>query len=74
MACRLATNSFLISHFSFLIDSVDTRKTHVNFYNPLRFPRFPGDRNPAGATSVCRYLVALRAFGYAFTLKTPYND
>ena len=35
--------------FSFyLVDFVDTLKTPVNFYNPLRFPRFPGDRNPAG--------------------------
>ena len=40
----------LNSKFYILMDSVDTRKTPVNFYNPLRFPRFPGDRNPAGAT------------------------
>ena len=33
-----------------VFDFVFTRKTLDDFYNPLRFPRFPGDRNPAGAT------------------------
>ena len=67
----------LNSKFYILMDSVDTRKTPVNFYNPLRFPRFPGDRNPAGQhrfvviRSLCGHFSFL--IDYVDTHKTPYN-
>ena len=55
MACRFATKSFLISHFSFsishfsfLIDSVDTHKTPVNGWH---FPQ--GQHRAAVYQSLC---------------------